>query len=259
MTDGITDWKTFVEAGRMFLDANWGCPMFQLIGTLDELYRLAYLTGLFPKTGEREEDDFFHMCFLICHRALLSAATSTGSGMPEDGPAITRRALEAAKTALAVRVDPENFKIWKAIDERTHRWTARVEGGAPKGAVQLPYKGMGTEPLYQDLKTIIGTLSDFAVHFTPEHVGQYEWEHVPSPDGSTERRFGVYEDAVSKELLMLAGQHRLIMRVFDRCLNGKLLQQTKVKDAAQRALSNYKDLLQREGFTEEAVNAGESW
>lgn len=74
MAERITNWQAFVESGRTFFDANRGCPMYQLIETLDELYGLAYRNAPFPKTG-REEDDFLHMCFMICHRALLSAAT----------------------------------------------------------------------------------------------------------------------------------------------------------------------------------------
>ena len=256
--EDITSWKTFVEAGRRFFDANQGCPMFQLIETLDELYRLAYLKAPFPTTC-REEDDFFHMCFMICHRALLAAATSAGSGRPEDAHAITRRALEAAKTALAMKADPENFKVWRAIDVRTDRWTARAQGGKPKGPVNLQYEGLSALPLYQDLQAVIGTLSDFSVHFTPEHVGQYRWEQTSRPDGGTDRSFGVDADAVAKEMLMLADQHRLIIRVFDHCLDGRLLKHSDVKQVAQQALNLYKEMLRREGFTDEATAAGENW
>lgn len=258
LAERITDWRTFVESGRTFFDSSWGCPMFQLIEALDRLYRQAYLTAPFPKTG-REETDFFHMCFLICHRALLAAATSAGSGQPEDGPAITRRALEAAKTALAMKAAPENFKKWKATDARTRRWTVRAQGGMPKGPVNFQYKDTAAEPLYQELQAIVGRLSDFTVHFTPEHVGQYEWREVARPNGGTDRAFGVSEDAVAKELLMLAGQHRLIIHVFDRCLDGRLLNHPEVKQVTQQALELYRDLLRREGFTEEAGTAGETW
>jgi hypothetical protein len=70
----------------------------------------------------------------------------------------------------------------------------------------------------------------------------------------------VDEDAVPKELLMLAGQHRLILRVFDRCLDEKLYSDGFVQAIAQRALVQYKSLLVREDFTEEEVkDAGEVW
>jgi len=51
--------------------------MFQLTEVVDELYRVAYSKGPFPATGI-EINDFFRMCFLICHRSLLSAAMCTG-------------------------------------------------------------------------------------------------------------------------------------------------------------------------------------
>lgn len=232
--------------------------MFQIIQTLDELYREAHAKAPFPKAG-LEKNDFFHMCFLICHRALLSAATSTGSGLPEDGAAITRRALEAAKVCLEVKADPDNFDVWKAIEVRKGRWEVRGTGVRPKGGVNPHYKGTPAEPLYEDLKTVIGVLSDFAVHFTPELVAGYEWEQIRNMDGTVDMAFGVNEDAVAKELLMIAGQHRLIIRVFDHCLDGKLLGSPEVKQVSQRAMDIYKDLLRREGFIEESATVGESW
>lgn len=257
MAGRITNWKTFVETSRSFFDANWGCPMFQLIEALEELYRLAYLKAPFPKTG-REKDDFLHMCFLVCHRALLSAATSTGSGLPEDGAAITRRALEAAKAALAIKANPANFDVWKSTEARKGRWEKRLRNEKPK-TFRCLYKDVSSEPLYEDLQTMIAALSDFSVHFTPEHVGQYLWQQDRLPDGTTEKSFGLDEDAVAKEFLMLADQHRLIIRVFDRCLDGNILESPEVNGVAKRALDLYRDLLLREGLTEAAEAAGDRW
>src|SRR3954452_6482744 len=109
MADTRTTWQTFVEETRKFFDANRGCPLFRLIETVDELYRVAQSRAPFPKR-DLEKDHLLRMCFLVCHRALLSAGTSIGSGLPEDGAATTRRALEAAKVALAVAVDPDNLE-----------------------------------------------------------------------------------------------------------------------------------------------------
>ena len=102
-------------------------------------------------------------------------------------------------------------------------------------------------------------LSDFTVHFTPEHVLGYEWERTANRDGTTNLAFGVDEDAVPKGLLMLADQHRAILRVFDRCLNGKLYSDAAVQAVAQKAFTQYKDLLVREGFTEEVKAVGNVW
>jgi len=256
---GITNWKTFVASSRAFFDAHLGSPMYQLIETMDELYHIAYLKGSFPKTG-REEDDLIHMCFLICHRALLSAATCTGNGQPEDAPAITRRAFEAAKTVLALKADPANFQVWKAIEIRKGRWEARAQSVKPKGMVNLQYKGLDAEPLYEKLQDVIGTLSDSTVHFTLEHVLAYKWEQTPRQDGGADTTFGVDRDRIVKDFLLLADQHRLIHDVFDRCLDGKLLGHPEVNQVAKRAMNLFRGLLRREGFIREATTLeGENW
>src|ERR1700686_790140 len=107
--------------------------------------------------------------------------------------------------------------------------------------------------------TVITVLSDFTVHFTPEHVLGDEWEERTNKDGTTNVAFGVDEDAVATALLMLADQHRLILRVFNRCLNGKLYSDDAVQAVAQRAFKQYKDLLVREGFIEEVKVVGDAW
>ena len=259
MPNTPTTWQTFVEESRKFFDANRGCPIFGLIETLDELYRAAHDSGPFPKT-DSEKDNLLQMCFFICHRALLSAATSTGSGLPEDGAAITRRALEAAKVALAVAVDAGNLEEWRALGTRKGRWEDRGKGVRPKGGPVNPqYKGLATEPLHEDLMNVIAVLSDSTVHFTPEHVLGYEWVRMTNSDGTTYMAFGIDEDAVAKGLLLLVDQHRLILRVFDRCLDGKLYSEEAVQAVAQRAFVQYKELLIREGFTEEVKTVGDVW
>jgi hypothetical protein len=260
MDNVIMNWKTFVESGRAFFDANIGSPLFQLIELLDDLYRVTYRTPPFPDIG-KESDDFFHMCYLLCHRALLSAATVAGSGCPEDGPAITRRALEAAKVALAVKADPNNFEVWKATKVRRRRWDARARDQAPNRRVAFQYNRIATEPLYADLQAVIGALSDFAVHLTPEHVACYEWEWEQTclPGQKPVISFGVDQDAVSMELLMIAGNHRLIMHVFNRCFDGNLLDGGEAVSIANKTLTFYKDLLGKQGYTEEARTAGEYW
>lgn len=252
-------WQIFVEESRKFFDANRDWPLFRFIETLDELYRVAHVKAPFVKAGT-ERDDLLQMCFLICHRALLSAATSTGSGLPEDGAAITRRALEAAKVALAITVDASNLEEWRALATRTGRWEDRGNGIRPKGGPVNPqYKGLAAEPLHEDLMTVMAVLSDYTVHFTPEHVLGYEWERSTNKDGSTNLAFGVDEDAVPTGLLTLADQHRLILRVFNRCLDGKLYSDGAVQAVAERAFTQYKDLLVREGFTEEVKAVGDVW
>jgi hypothetical protein len=257
--DGPTNWRTLVAESRKFFDANWGCPMFALIERVDELYSAALAKGPFPNSGSGK-DNLFKMCFVICHRALLSAATSTGSGFPEDGAAITRRALEAAEVALVITVDACNLEEWRARATRTARWEDRSKGITPKGGPVNPhYKGLAAEPLYQDLKTVKAVLSDAIVHFTPEHVLGYEWERTTNKDGTNNLAFGVDEDAVAKGLVMLADQHRLILRVFNRCLDGKLYDDDGVRIIAQEAFAQYKNMLVKEGFEEEVKSVGDFW
>lgn len=71
--------------------------------------------------------------------------------------------------------------------------------------------------------------------------------------------FGLDGDAVPKELLMLVGQHRLILHVFDRCLDGKLFEPPNVKHIAERALGLYGELLLREGLADQATAVEKSW
>src|SRR4051794_22581367 len=75
MAETRTTWQTFVEETRKFFEANRGCPLFRLIETVDELYRVAQSRAPFPKR-DLEKDHLLRMCFLVCHRALLSAGTS---------------------------------------------------------------------------------------------------------------------------------------------------------------------------------------
>jgi hypothetical protein len=254
---GIRNWKSFVDAGRAFFDANRGCPLYQLIELIDEIYTTAYFAGRFPKTGA-ERDNLLHACFVLCHRALLSAATAIGCGNPEDAPAITRRALEAAKICLVVKADPTNLQEWKSMERRKERWQARLKQEKPKSFAPS-FRNISLEPLYEELQSLIAILSDFAVHFTPEHLLSYEWGEGPGPDGSTDRSFGVDGDRVPKEFLMLVGHHRLIHHVFDRCLNGALFQAQEVGSLCHSAIDLYRDLLTREGLTEATATVGERW
>jgi hypothetical protein len=230
--------------------------MFGLIETLDEIYALAHAQAPFPPFG-LERNNLLHMCFVICHRALLSAATSIGAGHPEDGPPITRRALEAAKVALAITMDSGNLEQWRAYDKRKLRWEDRADGSKPKGgSVQENYKGVAIEPLYSELQSFIAVLSDAIVHFTPEHVLSYEWRWAENSDGTTSLAFGVKEHAVANGMLLLADQHRLILRVFDRCLNGQLYANSTMHTLVQQALTQYKNLVKTEGLTE---HVGDAW
>jgi len=83
---------------------------------------------------------------------------ATGSGLPEDGEAITRRALEAAKTCLAIKADPANLDAWLSAEKRLARWQQRGQGEIPKN-LQVSYSdSVKKEPLYAELQSQIGAL-----------------------------------------------------------------------------------------------------
>jgi hypothetical protein len=255
----ITNWHTFVSSSRSFFDANRGSPLFQLIENLDELYRVIHASGRFPDTRV-EREDFFRKCFVICHRAMLAAATTTASGLPEDGPAITRRALEAAKVCLAVKAHPDNFDEWKAFEQRWARWSARSTGQKPKGPPISPnYKGVSGNSYYQEIQGLIGVLSDAAVHFTPEHFGGYIWTQTANPDGTVEISVSVGEDAVPYRLFQLVDQYMGVVRYFDHCLDGKLFSDVEITRSARKVTDRLKELLVLEGLPDQARLVERRW
>ena len=84
--------------------------------------------------------------------------------------------------------------------------------------------GVKSEPLYEELQAEIGSLSDLAVHFTPECFRRYSWEERPLPGGGRDFSFGLNVGAIEFAFLMLSKHYELIFRVFDRCEDGRMLQ-----------------------------------
>jgi hypothetical protein len=199
---------------------------------IDELYRIAPEKTPFVErcSPNNEQARIFAKCFFVCHRTFLSAATATGSGLPEDSEAITRRALEAAKTCLAIKADPANLEVWLSAEKRRERWKQRGEGAIPKN-LGLNYSNVKSEPLYEQLQCEIGALSDFGVHFTPEYFWRYSWIETPLPGGARDFSFGLRVGAIELAFLMLSKHYELIFRVFDRCENGRMLQHPDVERA----------------------------
>ena len=165
------------------------------------------------------------------HRTFLSAAMATGSGLPEDGEATTRRALEAAKTCLAIKADAANLEVWLSAEKRLERWKQRGQGVIPKNLALNYSNSVKSEPLYEELQAEIGALSDVAVHFTPEYFWRYSWEETPLPGGGRDFSFGLNVGAIELAFLMLSKHHELIIRVFDRCEDGRMLQNPEVARA----------------------------
>ena len=168
-------WMPFVENCRKFFEEGKINSLYPLVEALDALYRVGPEKSpfLLQDAQADERARIFARCFFVSHRTLLSAAMATGSGLPEDGEAITRRALEAAKTCLAIKADPANLEVWISAEKRLARWKQRGQGQIPK-SLQLNYSdAVKNEPLHAELQTEFGSLSDVASHFTPEFFWRY--------------------------------------------------------------------------------------
>jgi hypothetical protein len=224
-------WLPFVEGCRSFFDAGRENSLFPRVEAIDAVYRIAPEKSPFSHSKSNDESsDSFDRCFFVCHRAFLSSAMATASSLPKDGEAITRRALEAAKTVLAIKADAANGEIWQAAPARVKRWQQRGQKENPN-PLRLHYKNVHTEPLYQELQAEIGALSDFFVHFTPEYFGRYTWEEKQRADGGFDISFGLPEGAIELGFLMLSKHHELIFRAVNRCQDGKMLRHPEVAQA----------------------------
>jgi hypothetical protein len=191
---------------------------------------------------------------------MLAAATNTASGLPEDGPGITRRALEAAKVCLAIKAHPDNFDEWKAFEQRSVRWSARASGGGRRvPAVSPRYRNVSSDPFYREIQGLIGVLSDAAVHFTPEYFGGYIWEQTSNRHGTVDISLSVVEDAVPYRCFQLIGQYLFIVRVFDHCLDGKLFANPEITRSARKVIEGLKELLVMEGLTEQVRLVERGW
>ncbi|MBL8212934.1 MAG: hypothetical protein JNK87_19620 [Bryobacterales bacterium] len=157
----------------------------------------------------------FARIFVVCHQALYSSASSICRGVPHDAAASSRRALEAARVALAVRKNPKNLEEWVSFAERMGRWQARQEGIKPP-AWNLKFDGLAGDRMSQQISTITGVLSDYKVHFTPEFLSEVDFQ-VSSED---QVLYSDYltddEQAQAQGFKMLAAVHFLILRVLAR-------------------------------------------
>jgi hypothetical protein len=144
--------------------------MFVEIFTLvDKLYVDAI--ALMPSDRPR----LFAKILLICHKSFLSAAALIGQAQPDDAVPITRRAIEAAQFAAAIKTNPQKIQKWAAFENRMRRWRDRREGKKPKSvSPKLGEVDPGIKPTLDKLMQMHGMLSDFA-HFTPEYLFELDW------------------------------------------------------------------------------------
>ena len=206
------DIQDYINAQRANLESISKLPNFYKIGGLtNELYELA--VTLVPKSSPIH----FGQLLLICHKSFLSALILIGQAQPDDEGPITRRAIEAARLALAIKTNPENARKWVAYEKRMGRWEARDRDEKPKlltPKLSLP----NSHPILNELEKQLGILSDSSVHLTPEFFGSQHW--VRSGTKVELRYFMSDQRKIECNLITLAGVHACILRIFNECLNG---------------------------------------
>lgn len=188
----------------------WG-PFAALFPLVDDLYVRAI--ALTPG----DQPAIFGQLLLVCHKSFLSAVALIGQAQPDDAGPITRRAIEAARLAAAIRTDPSTADRWSAYEQRMQRWIDRHAGSKPK--VFRPKLGQldpAIAPVIEELMKMDGTLSDLYVHLTPENLLQLAWE---SREGTAYLNYFVRDQqALRRDVILTSGTYLRILLVMDWCL-----------------------------------------
>jgi hypothetical protein len=206
----------YIEGQRMNLDTIRESPYFsQLCFLTDRLYRVGI------RLLREDTPVTFGKLVLLSHKSFLAAATLIAQAQPDDAAPITRRAIEIARLALALKADPENAKRWVAAEARQQRWQERHEGKRPSRVLNIQYKNLPQNQHLDRLNRLFGILSDSKVHFTPEYFGMQDWRiELHGEKGSL---FHSYFDgdkrSIDSAFLLLNSVHLLVLRVFDDCLD----------------------------------------
>jgi hypothetical protein len=204
----------------------------ELCGALDEAYR----AGMHAPSLE-DGSLFLKRLFLICDKAFRSAVCLIASGQPEDSVGISRRAIEAARTALAVKVNPANGEKWIAEHKRLERWAARLSKEKPGSSFRVTFQGLENDALANDLGLFLGILSDAYVHFTPEFYSMLSWSETHGSDGNGQMLLNYFHTdwrEIERHYIMLGAVHGLILKTFDRCFDGKLIAYDAHREAIER-------------------------
>ena len=184
----------------------------ELIPLLDSLYVEGI--DLIPPASP----PYFGRLLLICHKSMLGAVSLLLRLHPDDAGAVTRRSIEAALIAAAIKHDPSNLAEWQSFEERTKRWDARQEGQKPK-----PLHPSVTYPETEQverLRSQLGTLSDAYVHFTPEFMLNLDWRTADAEGGNMSVHLNYFTKdraQIEREIVNLAGAHAATLDIFDAC------------------------------------------
>jgi hypothetical protein len=159
---------------------------------------------------------------MLCHREFLVAASQITRCLPFDSHANTRRAVEAAKVALAVKRNRANVQEWLKQDLRPRRWEARQEGKKPEYLPPNRFVDLDNEPLLDELQQYFGIASDSFIHFTPEFLGHQDFVETPNGDGNVSIGLNYFASERDSLLhaIMLCGLHVRILLVFDAVFDG---------------------------------------
>ena len=179
----------------------------------------------------RNSSPLFGQLLLLCHKSFLSALILIGQAQPDDADPISRRAIEAARLALAVKSNPENAVKWAAYEKTMERWQARNRSEHPPPVypkLELPR----SHPFLGELEKQLGILSDTSVRFTPEYFGSQSW--IRSKTRIHLRYFTSDQRTIERHLMTLVGIHANVLRIFDECLDGALFSNQDWKDLWQQ-------------------------
>jgi hypothetical protein len=183
----------------------------EVVGAIHQAYDSVRLVGkdVTPGLGR--------VC-IVCHQSLFSAAGAIFRGVPVDSGGPSRRAVEAARTALALKLDPENAKRWLAEEERMSRWAARRAGEKPT-KLRIDHKSLTGHLIADELQTFMISLSDSQLHFTPEFL--FDLDFQPRAGGTETYSEYLETDCgeIAHHLGYLAAIHVTILKALDECAN----------------------------------------
>jgi hypothetical protein len=110
----------FMSAQTKNADAFAKTPHFAtLVPLVDRMYATAV------ELASPKHSPTFGKLMMICHREFLVAASQIIKGLPFDSHVNTRRAVEAAKVALAIKRNRANVQEWLKPEQRQERWYLR--------------------------------------------------------------------------------------------------------------------------------------
>jgi hypothetical protein len=211
--------EKYVETQRRNFEATKASPYFQLIRLADELYaRTCQIVGISSIRTYQ-----YARFILLGNQSLLSAATLIGQCQPMDAAAITRRAIEMTRVALAIKHDKDGWDKWVDYEARAERWETRQLGKKPERVVTIHYE-IPDHPLLKELKDELGTLSDGYVHFSPEYYASQNWREIKDTDPPRMELVYFISDmrVIERDMHLLAATHLKMLLIFDECLDGLL-------------------------------------